>query len=198
MINPKVSVIVLTRNRAEFLLRSLSSISSQVFDQPVEIIVVADSCTDDTVKMLKMWEILDRGNRHIVEVEVSGIGHAANIGVSLAKGEYICRLDDDDWYSKYFMAVMVVTLDNCPEETPGVYCAYDIHTEEGKEGVDIEILACNVMWRRQAVLDAGNYNKGCKRGEDKDLLERMGMDTLCPVLTPLYRYWKHKERDRWT
>ena len=193
---PAITVIVLTHNRAKYLLRCLSSIEAQVFDKQIEVLVVADSCTDNTISMLKMWQKLGGDYRSIVNLanagwdSPAGIGYASHIGVKLAKGEYICRLDDDDWYSKYFMAVMYSAIIDSKQD--GVYCYVDQHNEDGIIGEKGKYpMACNILWRRQAVLDAGNYNINCKRDEDTDLLGRMKPPKSIPIA--LYRYWQHKK-----
>lgn len=106
---PLVTVCVATYNRGNLLLeRSLKSLLSQDY-QNLEIIVVGDSCTDNTEelinqikdKRLRFMNLPERGN-YPIEPEwrwmVAGT-EAANCTLNIANGDFITHLDDDDEHS---------------------------------------------------------------------------------------------------
>lgn len=103
---PLVSIRVPTHNRAHILAeRAISSIRAQTYKN-IEVIVVGDNCTDDTEGVIKRI-----GDNRITFVTLPDRGPcpedktdywrvvgtaAANLATSLAKGDWICPLDDDD------------------------------------------------------------------------------------------------------
>ncbi|MFQ5650649.1 MAG: glycosyltransferase family 2 protein [bacterium] len=91
-----VSVIVPTHNRSTMLERALMSIVRQDHEN-LEIIVIADNCTDDTKKVVEA--IADPRIIYVPLVKNAGGAQARNFGLDLANGEFIAFLDDDDeWY----------------------------------------------------------------------------------------------------
>jgi glycosyltransferase involved in cell wall biosynthesis len=96
MINslPLVSVIIPTHNRRGFLRRTLDALETQTFPlKQVEVIVVADGCTDDTVEILHHY----RGSftLRVLEQSCRGPAAARNRGSAYASGELLIFLDDD-------------------------------------------------------------------------------------------------------
>jgi teichuronic acid biosynthesis glycosyltransferase TuaG len=93
-----VSVILPTHNRAELLEGAINSVLSQAYSN-IEIIIVADACTDNTSSLLSKYK-----NNHrfkIIESESNvGGAEARNIGIKNSSGTFLTFLDDDDlWFS---------------------------------------------------------------------------------------------------
>ncbi len=88
---PKVSVIIPTYNRAEMLTRCLNSVFVQDYEN-IEIIVVDDHSTDGTFNYLKALPNVEA----IYFPEHRGQCSARNAGLDHATGVYILMLDDDD------------------------------------------------------------------------------------------------------
>jgi len=88
-----VSVLIATYNCARFLPQCLESISAQTH-QPHEVIVVDDGSKDNTKEVM-------RGFPHVryVQAEHGGKSAAFNRAVSEAKGDILCHLDADDYWS---------------------------------------------------------------------------------------------------
>ncbi len=89
-----VSVIIPTYNRAEKVIRAISSVLSQTF-RDFEIIVVDDGSDDHTGKNLSKFE-----NKIILvnHIKNRGVSAARNTGIAKAKGEFIAFLDSDDYW----------------------------------------------------------------------------------------------------
>lgn len=89
---PVVSIIIVSYNVETFLIDCIESLKTKPSDLPVEIIVVDNNSTDNSVRKLqqKFPEII------IIQSE-SNIGFAAanNLGASCAKGEYLFLLNPD-------------------------------------------------------------------------------------------------------
>ena len=93
--NPLVSIIIPTYNRAEDLKRALQSVFDQTFTD-WEIVVVDNHSVDDTDRLVKSFN-----NRNIKLFKIHNEGVIAasrNLGLKHALGEYIAFLDSDDWW----------------------------------------------------------------------------------------------------
>jgi GT2 family glycosyltransferase len=93
-VNPAVSVIVPTHNRLASLQRLLLSLERQSFDaERMEVIVVADACSDGTAQMVHghqaPWRL------ELLEGAWGAAGTARNAGAARAAGYILVFLDDD-------------------------------------------------------------------------------------------------------
>ncbi|MCU0547125.1 MAG: glycosyltransferase [Oscillatoriaceae cyanobacterium Prado104] len=92
--NQKVSIIIPSHNRSSSLRRALDALHSQTYPiDPIEVIVVADSCIDDTLKMLDAYKAPFK--LKVIEVNCRSAAIARNTGASAASGELLLFLDDD-------------------------------------------------------------------------------------------------------
>nr|APW29086.1 capsular polysaccharide biosynthesis protein Cps16A [Actinobacillus pleuropneumoniae] len=85
-----------TFNSEKWIEWSINSLLSQTYSN-IEIIIIDDSSTDSTISII---EKLKRKSDKIKLIKLSknvGTYVAKNIGISLAKGEFITCQDSDDW-----------------------------------------------------------------------------------------------------
>ncbi len=91
--NPLVSVLIPVYNGSRFLEHTLQSVLRQTY-QPIEIIVVDDGSTDDSVAVVRgtapQARLIRQANR--------GVGVARNRAILEAHGDFVCFLDQDDWW----------------------------------------------------------------------------------------------------
>jgi glycosyltransferase involved in cell wall biosynthesis len=92
---PLLTVIIPTFNRADYLMESISSVLSQTFTD-FELIVVDDGSTDHTGEVISEFPEI----QYVACAVNSGVSHARNLGIGLARGRYICFLDSDDLWVK--------------------------------------------------------------------------------------------------
>ncbi len=97
---PRVSVIICTLNRAEYLAQALSGVA-RLRDAVFEIIVVLGPSQDRTVDLIERWASLIK----VTSCNVPNLSSARNQGLAIAEGEIIAFLDDDavphpDWLSR--------------------------------------------------------------------------------------------------
>lgn len=120
MESPLVTVITVTRNRADLLGRCVRSIQSQTYAN-FEHIIVDGASTDNTEQVIKSFD--DRRIRYIkTSEEQSGYEECYDIAFSQIKGKYLCFLDDDDEYLPTKIEKQVSLIESLPEEYGLVYC----------------------------------------------------------------------------
>lgn len=94
---PKISIIVPNYNNALYLEKSIGSLTSQTLPD-IEIIIVDDASTDDSIDVIKQLAQSD-GRIRLIELPVNQSQHMARkAGVAAATGRYIMFLDPDDYY----------------------------------------------------------------------------------------------------
>jgi glycosyltransferase involved in cell wall biosynthesis len=98
---PYISVIITTHKRPNLLARALNSLTQQVF-QDFEIILCADEGTKNTKSIAEL--LLREKDTFLVLPNVKGPAGTRNSGISVAKGHYICFLDDDDTFDPGYFA----------------------------------------------------------------------------------------------
>lgn len=91
----KASIIIAAYNIEKYIERCLISAINQT-ERDIEIIVVNDGSTDNTLKIIKGTAIND-DRINIINKNNGGLSEARKSGLIEAKGEYILFLDGDDW-----------------------------------------------------------------------------------------------------
>lgn len=92
-----LSIIVPCHNLEKWIQPLLDSLNSQEFSAEVEIYFVLDDCTDKTREVIEEHINKYKYQVNILECKVHSCGLARNVGLNLAKGNYIWFLDGDDW-----------------------------------------------------------------------------------------------------
>lgn len=106
----RVSVLVPTFNRANYITECLDSLLAQTMPA-LEIIVVDDGSEDETAEVLKRY-----GERiRYIRKENGGKPTAVNLGLTLAQGELIWVFDDDDVALPHAIASRVAALLAAPD-----------------------------------------------------------------------------------
>jgi len=98
---PKVSVIVPIYNVEPYLRRCLDSLVNQTL-KDIEIICINDCSLDNSLAILKEYAEKDGGVKIIDFKKNQGVSVARNIGMKIAKGEYIGFCDPDDYVDLNF------------------------------------------------------------------------------------------------
>lgn len=97
MSNPLVSIIVPMHNSAAYLHIPLQSFMNQSYRE-MEIILVDDGSTDDTLSVASSWQNKDPRIK-VFHKDNGGASSARNLGLDKAAGDYIVFCDSDDKYS---------------------------------------------------------------------------------------------------
>lgn len=91
---PSVSVVIAAYNAATTIMDALESVHHQHY-RPIEVIVIDDGSTDDTVAVIERSGLAST----IIRQANQGPSHARNAGIHRARGDWIAFLDADDvWH----------------------------------------------------------------------------------------------------
>ncbi|MCP3924060.1 MAG: glycosyltransferase [Desulfobacterales bacterium] len=108
---PLISVVMAVYNGEKYLKESIKSILNQTYKK-FEFIIVNDGSTDKSKAILEKFAENDKRIK-IVHQENMGLAYSLNIGIKLAKGEFIARMDDDDISHPYRLETQCkVLIDN--------------------------------------------------------------------------------------
>ncbi|WP_421351094.1 glycosyltransferase family 2 protein [Aeromonas veronii] len=92
---PLVTIVIPNYNNGKYLPGCLKELSKQTYNY-IEIIVVDDCSTDDSVYILEDLK-KHYHNLKVYKNEINrGVSYSRNFGVSVSSGEYITTLDPDD------------------------------------------------------------------------------------------------------
>lgn len=102
------SIIVPVYNTGKYITKCLESIK-QAMDKDCEVIIINDGSTDNSEKVIKNF-IKELPNEYKEQFiykfkENKGLADTKNVGISLAKGEYISVVDSDDYISDDFYSI---------------------------------------------------------------------------------------------
>lgn len=107
--SPLVSVVIPTYNREEYLEIAIQSVVNQSYTN-IEILVIDDGSKKEYAKKI----CAKFSNCFYYFKENGGLSSARNYGISVAKGEYIAFLDDDDFWENSKIEKQVKILLNNP------------------------------------------------------------------------------------
>ena len=95
-----ISIIIPCYNAGKTISRTLNSVREQNYEN-LEIIVVNDGSSDNSLEVLSLYEKIDDRIKVITQ-QNSGVSVARNNGLKYSKGNYIIYLDADDNYTTPF------------------------------------------------------------------------------------------------
>ena len=194
----KISIIITNYNRVNFIDRAIRSCLDQSVSVGIslEIIIVDDCSTDDSLKLLEMFKDDITLVKHAKNL---GVAAASNSGIKHSTGDYIIRLDADDFLNKYALQILSSLLDE-NEDYGFVYTDHFRVDERGfkqeKKKLDNDEALYNhgagVLFRKAIVDKIGFYDESLANCEDYDFLIRMKKHFKGLYLPlPLYRYHIH-------
>ena len=213
---PKTSVIITTFNDAEYLKRSIPSVINQT-SKPKEIIIIDDGSSDNQAK-----EIVDSFHNHtdisiiLKKKKNGGPSSARNVGIKLAKGEFILFLDADDELLKNSLEWREEILESLDQNYASIYCSKiklidnkrkikeKIFETDGK--LNVRLIGRNNgipgqithhLFRRDIVNEVNGYNESLKFNEDFEFLLRIAQKGLFFGVNRI-GFIQHMRADSWS
>lgn len=93
--DPEVTVLMACFNAERWLAEAIESVLSQTY-ATFEFIIIDDGSTDTTLGIVRRYEKVDSRIKVIAKSN-RGLADSLNIGISQARGQWIARMDADDW-----------------------------------------------------------------------------------------------------
>src|SRR3989339_438647 len=192
----KVSVIVTAYNYGLFLERCLRSLLEQSLPTTAyEIIVVDDASEDNTEDIMERYVEKYSNIRYIRNTKNVGVAESSNVAIREAFGQFIVRVDADDYVNKNFLLFLSAYLE-ANNGLLGVACDYvKVNNDEeviSRHDANEENISCGIMYRKDFLAEAGLYNSDFRHCEEKELRARLGNRYQVDHLKiPLYRYRIH-------
>lgn len=156
----RFSIVIPAYNAADHIRKCLDSIRQQTF-KDYEIIVVCDSCEDNTEEIAQAY------GAKTFAVNYHHSGYTRNIGIAQAQGEYILFMDDDDWWLHEYVFEL---LDKKLRETYSpdilffsfIFKGVKYHNPQGGEYLPA---FWNKAWRREFIKDLRVEGKDAYEGD---------------------------------
>lgn len=186
---PKISVImgIYNSNKRDMVLLSINSILKQSFED-FEFIICDDGSTDGTFQLISKLSESDSRIRIIRNEKNMGLAYSLNHCLKESKGEYIARMDADDYSRPDRLKRQVEFLEQHSEyvmvgswadlfDDSGIWGQKKVPEKPGKEDFLFTspfIHAC-IMIRNNAIKELNGYcvSKETLRAEDYDLWMRI-------------------------
>lgn len=207
MSSPKVSVIMGIYNGGKTMKRAIDSIIEQTFTD-WELIICDDCSKDNTYKIAVDYAEKDSRIRVIQNEKNMRLAYSLNHCLSVARGEYIARMDDDDICMPERFEKQVKYLDTHPDMSV-VGSAVIIFNENGDIGIrgigeeypvrkpvnlSTPFAHPTIMMRKTAydILNGYTVSSETLRAEDLDLWYRFRLEKLDGYIIqePLLRYYE--------
>lgn len=112
---PRVSILMLTFNRPQYIGRAIQSVLEQTFED-WELIVVQDGMHAGVQEIARAWAARDHRIHYFHRTQIGNIANAYNFGLDLTAADFIAILDDDDvWIEPAKLARQVAFFDQNPD-----------------------------------------------------------------------------------
>jgi len=186
---PTVSVVMAAHDAERFIAEAIESILGQTL-QDFEFIIVDDGSTDRSQELVKKYMALDT-RIHLVSESKKGLARALNIGIGIAKGEFIARMDADDISLPKRLEVQTKTMQSSPDlellgaeveliDENGLPFAIRGHVRN-HETIRQKLLFGDggalthpvTMMRRRTLLNIGGYDESMDTCQDLELFLRV-------------------------
>ncbi len=207
MNRPLISVIMSVYNGADYLNEAVGSILAQTVED-FEFIIIDDCSTDSSAGILETYDDsrikIVRNDRNI------GLTRSLNIGLKLAEGRYIARMDADDIAFKERFAKQIEFLKRNPEvalcgtwaEIFGIYGSdkiFDYPSEDeyirGEMPFINPFVHSTIMIDRDCIDEKVEYDESYVTAQDYELWARLGQKYKTgKVEEILLKYRFHKKQ----
>lgn len=202
----KVTVYVTCRNYGRYLVQCLDSVLNQSL-KSWELLIFDEASGDDSLQISEQYAAMWPGQITVIRNENPlGLRACANIAIERAKGEYLVRLDADDYFDESALLVMAGYLDEHPEAglvypnwvyigANGEFLGIENRKRAGIEDAILDLPAHGActMVRRRVLKDIGGYDERFDSQDGHELwmkvLRRYGVGS---VGTPLFFYRQHE------
>ncbi|MHB0982423.1 MAG: glycosyltransferase family 2 protein, partial [Thiobacillus sp.] len=131
-----LTILICTHNRADLLERVLASLNAAKRPvMPVQILVAANACTDDTVARMGTYQAQQDTQGwlplRLIEVPTPGKSHALNRAIPEIDTELTAFVDDDHRVDENYLVAIEQAVQTWPDA--GLYCGRILPDWDGSE-----------------------------------------------------------------
>ncbi len=201
--SPQISILMPAYNAGKYLQEAIDSMLNQTFTN-FELLILDDCSTDNTNDIVQSYN--DSRIQYIRQEKNIGLANNLNVGLKLAQGKYIARMDGDDISLPERLQVQYEFLESHPD-IDLCSCGLEMFGKDNQvwirerdpEQVKITmmfyspVLHATSVWRRES-FEKHNlyYNQDTFPAEDYDLWSRAIFHcTLVNIPQVLYKYRIH-------
>ncbi len=114
MSNPLITILMTVYNGRTYLKSSLESVLNQTF-KDFELLIIDDASRDDSLEIIRSYQTKDP--RIVIYSNPVNVGQtkSLNVGLNLARGKYVARMDADDLVFPSWLAELSSFLKENPE-----------------------------------------------------------------------------------
>jgi glycosyltransferase involved in cell wall biosynthesis len=186
-----VSVVMPVFNSAEYLPLAIESILNQTYTG-FEFIIIDDGSKDTSWDIIRRYSRQDGRIKPLQNPSNLGICKTLNRGLTLARGEYVARMDADDWSYPERLGEQFSFMKS---HSRVVVCGGDINVcDKDLAVINRRLYPCSdktirekmlrinpfahpaIMYRKNIVMKVGGYNPLFAGVEDYDLYFRLGRE----------------------
>ena len=198
---PKITVYITNHNYGEYLVQAIQSVLDQTF-QDFELIIIDDGSTDNSRTILKKYEQMI--NTKIIYQQNRGLPISNNIALQQSKGEYIIRLDADDYFDKNALKILINEFDdenigmvfgdwyitNSKGDVLGIEKRHDFDKDVSL--YDLPAHGACTMFRTKFLKEIGGYDETISRQDGYELWFRFIEEyEIRNINIPVFYYRKH-------
>jgi glucosyl-dolichyl phosphate glucuronosyltransferase len=112
----RISIIICSYNRANYILLALESLLKQTLSKDVfEVFVIDNNSTDNTEEVCKKFiESHKEMNTAYFQEQQQGSSFARNKGAKIARGHWLCFMDDDAIAESHYLENIISFFENYP------------------------------------------------------------------------------------
>ena len=197
----KVTVYVTNYNYQDYVEKAIKSVLHQSYTD-YELLIFDDGSTDDSLSIIEKYQHNPKVT--IIKQNNQGLIKTSNNALSIAKGQYIIRLDADDYLDSNALLVMVNHLET-HEQYDLVYPDYfeiddndNIRTIiqrknlENMKILDLPMHGACTLIRKDVLTKLGGYDTNVQRQDGYNFwIKFIQQCTPSNINLPLFYYRKH-------
>jgi glycosyltransferase involved in cell wall biosynthesis len=181
-----VTIVIPVFNRETILETTLQSVLKQSYGN-YHCIIVDDGSTDSTISVARKFQNADERISVVENPQNSGACYCRNLGLTMARTEYIVFLDSDDIWLPHFLETMLVSLNESSGFDAAACQALVFEKETGDmEGIrfsgvsspinmeryllqEVAWITSCMLWKTKAIRAVGGFAEHLKMWQDWDL-----------------------------
>jgi len=213
----KISAIICTFKRAEYLRHALCSLCEQTLPSEQYEVIVVDNCGDADTEAAFREYADGKANFHYLVEERVGLSNARNAGSKAAAGQYVAYLDDDACADPRWLEALVSTFETFapaaiggrvwldwqgqrPQWVPEQHLALFTYVDHGDAGHPLKeneyLVGANIAFDKKSLEAVGGFDPALGRqgavllsGEEASTLELMRARNLVVYYEPAALVW---------